>query len=104
MMAMFSCQYLELSGPNASMEIEAEFSFTFIKGYPAHYGSLSYAGHPDEPDRIEDIEVVAIYQMTKNARGEYACRSQLELTQWLADFCNQAVCVEDLLSEALNDA
>jgi len=103
MMAMIVCQYLELSGANASMEIEVEFTFSFIAGYPAHYGSLNYAGHPAEHDRIEDIEVVAIYEMSKNSRGDCSRRSKLELTQWLNDFCLQSVCVEDLLNEARDD-
>lgn len=97
-------QYLELSGPNNSMEIEAVFSFTFVRGCAAHYGSPTYAGHPAESDSLEDLEVKAIYPMIKNAKGDYVRGLALELTPWLSDFCLASIREEDLIEEVCDDA
>lgn len=96
-------QYLELSGPRDSMEIEAVFSFNYEPGCGAHYGSLSYAGHPAEPDSVEDVEVAAIYPILKNARGNYVRGAKLELTQWLEDFCLSAISEDELMEAARDD-
>ena len=31
--------------------------YTFLKGSPAHYGSLSYGGHPADPDEVDFVKV-----------------------------------------------
>lgn len=96
-------QYLELSGPNLHWDIEAVFSFTFVKGCAAHYGSMSYAGDPGEPDHVRDLEVKAIYRMMKNTRGDCVRGPQLEMTQWLRDFCVSSLNEDTLLDEVRDD-
>ena len=46
--------------------------YTFNPGSPAHYGSLSYEGHPAEPAEIEfvKVEVNPIDSDAKTAKAE----------------------------------
>lgn len=46
--------------------------YTFGRGSPAHMGSLSYAGHPADPDEVEfvKIELNATDTDAKTAKAE----------------------------------
>src|ERR1700731_1519891 len=45
--------YFQISGKKVLIFAE----YTFSAGSPAHYGSLSYPGHPAEPAEIEFVTV-----------------------------------------------
>lgn len=87
-------QYLELSGPNFSMELEVAITYTFQRGYPATWDE------PGECDAVEDVEF-DLYRITDKAgRG-----ARIEdVPAWLDDFVRKAIGESELISYAKEDA
>ncbi len=40
-------------------EMEVTVEYTWSPGCPAHYGSMTYPGHPAEPPEVEIVKVVS---------------------------------------------
>lgn len=97
-------QYLELIGPNDSMEIEVEVTFSFIRGCAAHYGSLSYAGHPAEPDSVEIEKLEAFPLVRDDKQAGWTRGPKIEMAGWLEAFIERAIDESELLSSVSEEA
>lgn len=66
---------------NRELEVEVDLKMT-SKGCPAHYGSLSYPGHPAEPPEYDVVSVKALdgSTLTENERDQ-AIDAALEKAQ-----------------------
>lgn len=70
----------EIILPETSFDVDVELTYTYTPGSPAHYGSMSYAGHPAEPD---DVEITGIKLTRTDSKTKVT--TQLECPTWLFD-------------------
>lgn len=101
-------QYIELSGPGNSMEIEVAITFTFQKGYPATGPSYASGGEPGEPDGVEDIEF-ELYAVDYSAggagRSPWKRGAKLDgVPAWLDAFIRSAIDEVELTETARKEA
>lgn len=61
-------------------ETEVTVEYTYSGGSPAHYGSLTYPGHPAEPP---EIEIVRAY--TKDGDVTLTPAEDERFTNWIAE-------------------
>lgn len=71
---------VEIGLPDSTVLIDAELTYSYTPGRPAHYGSMSYPGHPADPDEIEIERIV----LTRTDHKTKVCTT-LDCPKWLFD-------------------
>jgi hypothetical protein len=73
-------------GDAAELEIDVTVDYRVTWGAPAHYGSLTYPGHPADPDEVE-IEDVTLREVIE-VDGKKTYR-KLEEVKWLIEWIDK---------------
>lgn len=97
-------QYIEISGPCGSREIEIAISYTFQRGYPASGPSYASGGEPGEPDGVEDVEFDLYevdYSDSGKGRAPWKRGAKIEdVPAWLDAFIREAIDEAALIENA----
>lgn len=80
-----------------AVEIAVEIEFTINPGSPAHYGSMSYAGHPAEPAEIE-VGKVELVVIDKTSTPPKEIRQ--DAPDWLANYIANSQAVYEALGQS----